>query len=194
MRTETDSLGSMEIPADVYWGIHTARAFENFPITRRAISVLPGSRPRARAGQAGRGARQQGDRRARRGQGRRHRSGLPGDRRRRAARPVHGRRHPGRRRHLDEHEHQRGHRQSRASRSWGLPFGDYAAHAPDRRRQPQPVHQRRLPDRDQARDGVRHQAAARRAHAARRSPSPRRAASSRTSSRSGAPSCRMPCR
>ena len=38
-RTETDSLGSMEIPADAYWGIHTARALENFPITRRPISV-----------------------------------------------------------------------------------------------------------------------------------------------------------
>src|SRR5690606_11890569 len=25
-RTETDSLGSIEIPADAYWGIHTARA------------------------------------------------------------------------------------------------------------------------------------------------------------------------
>ncbi len=30
-RIETDSLGSMEIPADAYWGIHTARALENFP-------------------------------------------------------------------------------------------------------------------------------------------------------------------
>jgi len=40
-RTETDSLGSLEIPAEVYWGIHTARALENFPITRRSISVYP---------------------------------------------------------------------------------------------------------------------------------------------------------
>ncbi len=40
-RTETDSLGSMEIPADAYWGIHTARADENFPITKRPISVYP---------------------------------------------------------------------------------------------------------------------------------------------------------
>jgi aspartate ammonia-lyase len=40
-RTETDSLGSMEIPADAYWGIHTARARENFPITKRPISVYP---------------------------------------------------------------------------------------------------------------------------------------------------------
>jgi aspartate ammonia-lyase len=38
-RIESDSLGSMEIPADAYWGIHTARALENFPITRRPISV-----------------------------------------------------------------------------------------------------------------------------------------------------------
>ncbi|HWT33360.1 MAG TPA: aspartate ammonia-lyase [Microbacterium sp.] len=41
MRTETDSLGSMEIPADAYWGIHTARALENFPIAKRPISVYP---------------------------------------------------------------------------------------------------------------------------------------------------------
>jgi len=40
-RTETDSLGSMEVPADAYWGIHTARALMNFPITRRAISNYP---------------------------------------------------------------------------------------------------------------------------------------------------------
>lgn len=38
-RTEQDSLGSMEIPADAYWGIHTARADANFPITKRPISV-----------------------------------------------------------------------------------------------------------------------------------------------------------
>jgi len=41
-RTERDSLGSMEIPADAYWGIHTARALVNFPISRRAISNYPG--------------------------------------------------------------------------------------------------------------------------------------------------------
>ena len=40
-RTESDSLGSMEIPHSVYWGIHTARALINFPITRRAISNYP---------------------------------------------------------------------------------------------------------------------------------------------------------
>src|SRR6195952_4993424 len=40
-RTETDSLGSMEIPAEVYWGVHTARALINFPISRRAIYNYP---------------------------------------------------------------------------------------------------------------------------------------------------------
>ncbi len=40
-RTETDSLGSVEIPASAYWGVHTARAHENFPIARRPISVYP---------------------------------------------------------------------------------------------------------------------------------------------------------
>jgi aspartate ammonia-lyase len=40
-RTERDSLGEMEIPVDAYWGIHTARALYNFPITRRALSNYP---------------------------------------------------------------------------------------------------------------------------------------------------------
>jgi aspartate ammonia-lyase len=40
-RTETDSLGSLEVPADAYWGIHTARAMDNFDISRRPISVYP---------------------------------------------------------------------------------------------------------------------------------------------------------
>lgn len=40
-RTESDTVGPLEIPADAYWGIHTARARENFPITRRPISVYP---------------------------------------------------------------------------------------------------------------------------------------------------------
>jgi len=40
-RIESDSLGSLEIPADAYWGVHTLRAMQNFPITRRAISVYP---------------------------------------------------------------------------------------------------------------------------------------------------------
>ncbi len=33
MRTEADSLGTKEVPSDVYYGIQTLRAVENFPIT-----------------------------------------------------------------------------------------------------------------------------------------------------------------
>jgi aspartate ammonia-lyase len=40
-RRETDSLGSRDVPAEAYWGIHTLRALENFPIANRPISVYP---------------------------------------------------------------------------------------------------------------------------------------------------------
>ncbi len=40
-RTESDFLGPKEIPAQAYWGVHTARALENFPITGTPISAMP---------------------------------------------------------------------------------------------------------------------------------------------------------
>jgi aspartate ammonia-lyase len=40
-RTERDSIGEMEIPADADYGIHTARAVENFPITGITLSHFP---------------------------------------------------------------------------------------------------------------------------------------------------------
>ena len=40
-RVERDSLGEMRIPAGAYWGVNTARALENFSISRRQISVYP---------------------------------------------------------------------------------------------------------------------------------------------------------
>ncbi len=40
-RTEHDLLGDREVPADSYWGIHTLRAMENFPITGRTIATNP---------------------------------------------------------------------------------------------------------------------------------------------------------
>jgi aspartate ammonia-lyase len=39
-RTETDSLGEVTIPAEALWGIHTARARTNFPITGRPCGEL----------------------------------------------------------------------------------------------------------------------------------------------------------
>ncbi|HEY1304114.1 MAG TPA: aspartate ammonia-lyase [Vicinamibacterales bacterium] len=38
-RTETDNLGSKQIPADAYWGINVARALDNFAISGRPVSV-----------------------------------------------------------------------------------------------------------------------------------------------------------
>jgi len=40
-RLEHDLLGEREVPADAYWGIHTLRAVENFPITGRPIGLWP---------------------------------------------------------------------------------------------------------------------------------------------------------
>ncbi len=40
-RVEHDFLGDKPIPADAYWGVHTARAVENFPISGTAISAMP---------------------------------------------------------------------------------------------------------------------------------------------------------
>ncbi|MEJ7928402.1 aspartate ammonia-lyase [Ramlibacter sp. AN1015] len=40
-RTEQDFLGAKEIPANAYWGVHTARAVENFPISGTPIAAMP---------------------------------------------------------------------------------------------------------------------------------------------------------
>ncbi|MDE2578497.1 MAG: aspartate ammonia-lyase [Hyphomicrobiales bacterium] len=40
-RREHDLLGDKDIPANVYWGVHTARAVENFPITGVTIGQYP---------------------------------------------------------------------------------------------------------------------------------------------------------
>ncbi|MFD5030763.1 aspartate ammonia-lyase [Streptomyces sp. NPDC058405] len=41
LRCEHDLLGERDIPADVYWGVHTLRASENFPITGTGIAAYP---------------------------------------------------------------------------------------------------------------------------------------------------------
>ncbi|KQB85589.1 aspartate ammonia-lyase [Corynebacterium oculi] len=40
-RTEEDLLGTMEVPASAYYGIHTLRAVENFQISRNTINQVP---------------------------------------------------------------------------------------------------------------------------------------------------------
>src|SRR5947208_3788616 len=40
-RLEHDLLGDRDVPADAYYGVHTLRAVENFPITGTPISIYP---------------------------------------------------------------------------------------------------------------------------------------------------------
>ena len=40
-RREHDLLGERLVPADAYYGVHTVRALENFPITGTSISIYP---------------------------------------------------------------------------------------------------------------------------------------------------------
>ncbi|MEO7351406.1 MAG: aspartate ammonia-lyase [Marmoricola sp.] len=40
-RTETDSLGDVAVPAHAYYGVHTARAQQNFAVTGTTIGELP---------------------------------------------------------------------------------------------------------------------------------------------------------
>jgi aspartate ammonia-lyase len=39
-RIEHDLLGDREVPADAYWGVHTLRAVENFPISGRPVGEI----------------------------------------------------------------------------------------------------------------------------------------------------------
>lgn len=41
MRQESDFLGSKDIPDNAYWGVHSARAVENFPITGHTVAQMP---------------------------------------------------------------------------------------------------------------------------------------------------------
>src|SRR3954465_15227214 len=41
VRIEHDSLGSRPVPASAYYGVHTARALENFPISGIPLSTHP---------------------------------------------------------------------------------------------------------------------------------------------------------
>ena len=148
-RIEHDFLGDRPIPAGVYWGVHTARALENFPVSGIPVSAHPHL-------VAALGAVKQAAVRANRDLGLidadladGHRPGRPGRARRAARRPVRGRRDPGRGRDLHQHERQRGDRQPGAGAA-GAAGRQLRPGQPHRPRQPQPEHERRLPDRGQA--------------------------------------------
>ena len=122
-RIEHDLLGDRDVPADAYYGVHTLRAVENFPITGTPISHYPDLiRALALVKQAAALANHE------LGPARPHAAdaiveACERDRGGQAARPVRGRRDPGRRRHLDQHERQRGDRQPRAGARWAIEQG-----------------------------------------------------------------------
>ena len=41
MRQEHDFIGIKTIPPDAFWGVHSARAVENFPITGHTVALMP---------------------------------------------------------------------------------------------------------------------------------------------------------
>lgn len=41
MRVESDTMGTIEVPADRYWGAQTQRSIQNFPIGRDRFQMLP---------------------------------------------------------------------------------------------------------------------------------------------------------
>ena len=129
-------------------------------------------------------------RHARSDEGRRDRRRRRRGARRRARRRVPALGLADRLRHADQHEHERGARQPRLAAARRA-ARRRPARASERRRQPQPVVERRLPDGDERRRGR----GARRAACCRRSRrcatrSPRRPRRSPTSSRSAARTCR----
>ena len=161
------------------------------PDHRHADLGLPAPRRGPRRGEGGRRAGQRRARPAPAADRRRDRHRLHGDPPRGAARPVRRRRHPGRRRDVDEHERQRGDRQPRAGAARARQ-GRLRARAPERARQPQPVHQRRLPHGGQHRHDHRRTRARRGDERGWSRPSPPRPTSSATCSRWAAPSSRTP--
>ena len=143
-RTEHDSLGPVEVPADALYGAQTQRAVENFPVSGQrphpdfvwaAVLVKKAAAlANIRTGQldpvAGPGDRARGRRGAGRGP-------LVG--------PVRGRSLPGRRGHVAQHERQRGPGQP-GQRTAGWRAGHVRARAPERSRQHGAVVQRRRAD------------------------------------------------
>jgi hypothetical protein len=143
-RIERDPLGEYAVPDDAYYGIQTARAVENFPISGlRAPAQLITATVfiKKSAAQANVALGRLDARSAARSFRRPTRSS------RRADRPVHRGRVSSRRRHVAQHERQRGAGQSRVRDSWRRE-GRIPAGPSQRSRQHGTVHQRRVSDGD----------------------------------------------
>ena len=188
-RTETDTFGPIEVPADRYWGAQTQRSLENFRIgTERMPRAAD---PRARRGQARRGRGQPRARPARCQAHARHRRGGAGGDRRQARRSFPAGGLADRLRHPDQHERQRSDRQPR-QRDARRQARRESAGPSQRSRQHEPVVERLLPDRHAYRGGRRDRAPARSgARASAGCAAAQRRKRSTRSSRSAARTCRM---
>ena len=160
-RKEHDLLGERDVPEDALYGVQTLRALENFPITGIAlrefpalIEALASVKEAAATANAELGTPRPRDRRADQARG-------AGNSRRPPSRALRRRHDPGRRRHVDEHERQRGHRESRA-RAARQGARQLRGRASQHAREPQPVHQRRVSDGGEAGAAPRDRRAARR--------------------------------
>ncbi len=89
-RSEHDLLGDRDVPADAYWGVHTLRATENFPITGTPISAYPHLIDALAAVKEAAALANEELGLLDAGEGRRDRRRLPGDPLRQAARAVRG--------------------------------------------------------------------------------------------------------
>ena len=169
-RTETDSFGPIEVPADRYWGAQTERSRQNFrighdrmpmPIVHAlGIVKLASARNQSRARPARPAPRP-----------RHHPRRARGDRRQ-ARRSFSAGGLADRLRHPNQHEPQRGDRQSR-QRIARRQARRQAAGSSQRSRQYEPVVERLVPDRDAHRRGDAHH---RRSHSRARATAPRAAA------------------
>ena len=193
IRTEHDLLGDRAVPADAYYGVHTLRALENFPITGTPISIYPELvMALACVKQAAAIANSE--------------LGLLDERRAHAIRLACEEVREGKLLEefvVDVIQGGAGTSSNmnanevicnRALELLGHREGRVPAPAPARPRQPVAEHQRRLSDRGQARAAVRHPAAAAATWRCCASPSKRRPPSSPRCSRSAARSCRTRCR
>ena len=143
-RSERDTFGPIEVPADRLWGAQTQRSLTHFKISGERMPPAAPACPRP--GEEGRRDVNVDARRARREEGPGDRAGGGRGPGREARRRVPARGLADRQRHADQHEHERGPGQP-GQRDPGRRARREAAGAPQRRRQQGPVQQRRLPDR-----------------------------------------------
>ena len=190
MRTETDTFGPIEVPADRYWGAQAQRSLGNFKIgwEKQPKSIVRALGIVKRAAAEANMALGRLDPQARQGD----RGGRAGGDRRQARRAFSAGRLADRLGHAIQHERQRGDLEPR-DRDAGRRDGLQEARASQRPRQHEPVVERHLPDghAHRLRRGDARTACCRRCAICRRRSIAKQRALGRTSSRSAARTRRM---